>query len=376
MTKKQYIPNFKDKRVVARIRRAHGFAKAMLREAKWVPCSRTMLDKHLGLHNSDLGRYLRWLLLIGSAEPYSMHDGVVKRYKLNKPGLDFLRYQINTPNNDYTYHDHLEGKVWIDTTSEQALEYEHKLSHETVSEAYHATHGEELTSLNFIYNDKSSRLWHPIQNIKREYKTKLLEDAGLKYHYDIVCCAPTLIAGHAKNLGMETYPEYIYGYIECRDAVRESMAIDLGVDEESVKRAILALFCGARCGTNERFAIFNLLGSVKAVTEFREHFFVKGVREEIKDCWEAIRPTIGKRTIEDKNGIERVLPISSRQKWGVYFDIERTVLNAVSDYLDSYDNGHFLEHDGWSCEDVVDTVAASAYIKAATGFEIEIVESD
>jgi hypothetical protein len=48
-----------------------------------------------------------------------------------------------------------------------------------------------------------------------------------------------------------------------------------------------------------------------------------------------------------------MIPISSRQKWGVYFDLERQVLNEVREFLRETNNRHFLEHDGWSCENEI-----------------------
>jgi hypothetical protein len=47
------------------------------------------------------------------------------------------------------------------------------------------------------------------------------------------------------------------------------------------------------------------------------------------------------------NGKTRRKPMSSKQKWNIYFDLERTVLSCVREYLTDTNNKHFLEHDGW-----------------------------
>jgi hypothetical protein len=66
-----------------------------------------------------------------------------------------------------------------------------------------------------------------------------------------------------------------------------------------------------------------------------------------------------------------MLPISSRQKWGVYFDLERQVLNEIREFLLETNNRHFLEHDGWSCEQEVDQIALQQRIHERTGFRVE-----
>jgi hypothetical protein len=66
-----------------------------------------------------------------------------------------------------------------------------------------------------------------------------------------------------------------------------------------------------------------------------------------------------------------MLPVSSKQKWGVYFDLERQVLNEIRAFLCETNNRHFLEHDGWSCEQPVDLAVLSARVHTATGFQLE-----
>jgi hypothetical protein len=68
----------------------------------------------------------------------------------------------------------------------------------------------------------------------------------------------------------------------------------------------------------------------------------------------------------------RLIPISSRQKWGVYFDLERQVLNEIRAFLSASNTRHFLEHDGWSCESAVDIDLLTQHVLERTGFRIQV----
>jgi hypothetical protein len=78
-----------------------------------------------------------------------------------------------------------------------------------------------------------------------------------------------------------------------------------------------------------------------------------------------------KRTKKTSEGTERLLPINARQKWLLYFQLERQVIDAVRDYLDLRSIKYFLIHDGWTCSDQIDQRELSDYVRDLTGFDVK-----
>jgi hypothetical protein len=224
-----------------------------------------------------------------------------------------------------------------------------------------------------VYNDKSNRLWHPLQNYRREYKKQILDDHGYCYHYDIECCAFNLIYQHSQRLPepMDLYLPALTGYLANRDQIRQHLAGQAEIPEAVVKRLINALLAGAPLSTNPTHEICQMLQSDRARIEFfKQSEFIVQLRADIKICWDYIKPTLPRRSITTQTGRQRMLPISSRQKWGLYFDLERQVLNQIRYYLNQNHNRHFLEHDGWSCSDEVNVTELTAHIKKTLGFNL------
>jgi len=144
-----YNPNLKDARVLKRIKRAYGFAKGVLSENphRW---STRYIDKYFGHQGNDLGKWLRQQLLTCTNEAFNKNTGLTKEYKLNKAGVDYLHSVLNNS---------IEPAVYDQQIIKQWIESEFKA---------------ELESRKFNYEDKSNRLWHPIQSLRREHKTRIL----------------------------------------------------------------------------------------------------------------------------------------------------------------------------------------------------------
>jgi hypothetical protein len=335
--------------------------------------AQSQINKYLSHQTDDLGKYLREVLLITTDNHYSMDTGKTKEYLLNGHGLDYLHFQLVQPDNSVSFASFGSNKVDPNNNSTQYPSMRHPreiYDRELVNAVMTREYSEELTNLSFTYKDQSNRLWHPIQNIRREYKTQLLADHGLPYQYDINCCAPTLIMRRAHQLGMETWPRAIGEYIQHRDKIRCELAQKVGISERDIKVVINAMFCGARIGNNPEFAIYRLVGTRARVEALRGDPFVQELRADIKECWSYISTTLPRRTTTDKNNRERLLPVSSKQKWSVYFQMERQVLNSVRDYLMATNNPYFLEHDGWTTKYPVDQQLLQQHISNTTGFVI------
>jgi hypothetical protein len=238
----------------------------------------------------------------------------------------------------------------------------------------------ELTNLQFTYKDKSNRLWHNLQNVRKEFKTEILAEAGLKYQYDISSCAPSLIMQYAQQIAqanghcdMDEWMPCINEYLHNKTEIREQIAQELDIDIKTAKVIVNALFCGARVGNNPDYEISQLLrNNTQKIRLLQANEFITNLRKEISTCWQVITKTMPRRYAPDKNNKSRLVAISSREKWSVYFELERSVLNAISDYLDQTDNRRFLEHDGWTSEFEVNEQELIDFVRERTGYSIKL----
>jgi hypothetical protein len=240
-----------------------------------------------------------------------------------------------------------------------------------VTEVAQSNHKQELDSGNFTYKDQSNRLWHPLQRYRKQYRTQILADAGYEYDYDIECCAPTLIHQYAQKCGMDEYLFALHRYLNDRTSIRNELANELDLDPDAIKEIINALFAGAVISKNTESDIYHILnGDIARIEYLKQNDFLKELVSNIKTCWTYIRPYMQKRTrlVNDK---ERLLPLNARQKWNVYFELERIILNSVRTYLDLKSIRYFLMHDGWTCNREIDREELENYVRDSTGYEIK-----
>jgi hypothetical protein len=172
---------------------------------------------------------------------------------------------------------------------------------------------------------------------------------------------------------MDLYLVALTRYLEDRTSIREQLANQIELPVDAVKEVINALFAGAVISNNKDSDIYHILNGDRARIEFlKQNEFITALRADIKTVWEYIRPTLQKRTKKTSKGTERLLPITSKQKWGVYFEQERRVLDVVKQYLNENNFKYFLEHDGWSCDREIDRDQLVNFIREQTGFMIKI----
>ena len=169
--------------------------------------------------------------------------------------------------------------------------------------------------------------------------------------------------------------EYLFAlrrYLNDRTSVREEIAKEIELPKEAVKEIINALFAGAPLSAHTDSDIYHILnGDLARLDYLKQNRFIIELRDNIKTCWEYIRPSMQKRTKVMPNGRERLCKITCKQKWYVYFELERTILNSVRTYLDENSFRYFLMHDGWSCDREIERDELRDYIKEQTGFEIK-----
>lgn len=351
-----YQPNFQDPRVQRRCRRALGFACGAISATNSQAWSTRYIDQWFGVQSNPLSAYLRAQLLVVTNDHWNKDTGECKQYVLNSPAVQQLKQDLG---------------IASEATSNIVLQ--------VVNNIYEP----ELVSGEFAYKDKSCRLWHPLQNFRRDVKTQVLESAGYGFHYDIECCAFNLIHQHSQRIPeividqkwqqgpMDLYLFALREYITDRTRIRAEIAHEADVSPGVIKRLINALLAGAKLSTNPTTEIYRLLdGDCARIRFLQQHEYLTCLRADIKTCWHYIKPTMPRRSRTQASGQERMIPISSRQKWGVYFDLERQVLNEVREFLCECDNKHFLEHDGWSCEHEIDQTSLSQRIQERTGFRV------
>jgi len=353
-----YTPNFTDPRVIKRIKTALGFACGVMSDSKSHPWSTRHIDRYFGMASRPLSKYLRKTLLIVTDEfyRYNSSENKCKEYRLDKEGVRTLRDKLNLNN---------------------------ILLYPSVTEVAKQDHIDELRSGNFVYKDTSNRLWHPLQRYRRQYKQQILSDAGYTHQYDIVCSAPTLIHQYAQQIPevivdgrwqqgpMDLYLFALRRYLSDRTAVRAELAQALELDPAAVKEIINALFAGAIISNNTQSDIYHILNGDRARIDYlKQNEFIQELIADIKTCWEYIRPVLQRRTKLTKSGKQRLCKITSRQKWNVYFELERVILDSVRSYLDDKSIKYFLEHDGWSCNTELDIEELKSYVKKQTSYEV------
>jgi hypothetical protein len=375
-----YSPNFNDPRVQARIYHALGFAIGTMSYTKPHQWSTRYIDKYFGIQSNNLSGYLREVLLITHNNHWSIDQHKCKEYLLNPLGVDYLRAVLQKETTQ-TYSEYITANSQRVKKNNNSNLYpivlqvrDAAFDRQAVMNWAKREFGSELQTLKFTYKDQSDRLWHPIQNIKSEYRDELFAEQGLPYHYDIVACAPTLILQHAQAQGMDEYPFALSKYLKDRDVIRKELAQLADVPVEIIKVLINAMFCGARLGNNRDFALSELLKHDQArILVLQQNEFIQQLKADIKMCWNAIAPTMSRvSVVSAKTNKERLKPITSKQKWIRYFNLERCVLDAVSSYLKQTDNKCFLIHDGWVTQNKINKAELIKYVSETTGYKIKI----
>ena len=368
-----YKPNITDKRILKRIRTAYGFTKGALSTTEPHNWAQVVIDKHIGRTNNNLGNYLRNILLICTNSHYNKDTKLTKEYISNQQGLDYLRdilYGSNKQNfTQWVQNNGVSKNIKSLTTTTPSML--HLFDHYCVNKFVEEEYGDELQKLDFDYTDKSNRLWHPIQNIKKNYKKSIFATHKLNYQYDIDTCAPTLLHQYSHKLHMDIYLFALRSYLKDKQMIRTQLAKQLDVSPKVIKIIINALFCGARIGSGD-FAIAKLLDNdIAKIQWLKQDPYITELRSDIKLMWSYIEPSMAKATKTTKSGVERKVALSSKKKWQLYFELERQVLNETQNYLRLTKNRYFLEHDGWATEHQINEHELSQYIKDSLGFDVK-----
>ncbi len=369
-----YTPNFADPRIKRRIRLALGWSRGVLSNTEQRAWSTRYIDKFFGVQSNPLSKYLRSVLLITTNNNWSKDLGICKKYILNQKGYDFLRDCLlgQTTKTWQEYFRDNDDLITIITYPIVLQVTNNEFDKHLIKELVEREYGVELKNLNFNYKDQSQRLWHPLQNIKREFKKEIFKEHKLNYNYDIASCAPRLLLQHAEHLGLDLYLFAIKEYIANKQQQRQRLSTLLELPVKDIKIIINALFCGARLGVHNDFAVSELVKHDPArMYLLKEDLFIKQLRKDIKEIWSVIETSMPKITT-NKSGKERKVALSSKRKWQKYFELERSVLNEINEYLFRTNNACFLEHDGFVSNKPIDQKELIDFVRTNTGFVIEL----
>ncbi len=379
---KEYEPNFSDPRVIKKVNKALRFVTRYMTARRPSNSSRSQLNKYLGRSNDNLGKYLREKLLITTNKWYHKDRGITKQYIYNKTGVEFLISITTGISTRYTVlsSNELNGcsSNQLSTNKHNTHNYHYSVRqvintyiHDTAVEDF----GDELKTGDFNYTEKKDfpRLMHPLQNMPVKPRNKLLTDNDFTHEYDIVCCAQSLILFYAYKLGTGQFMPTIDEYINNRKEIRETIAKDLEVNVMTIKKIINAMFCGAYISTNLKYSsIYKLLDYDDAkIVYMKENKWLQSLKQEIKQCWDYIKPHHKEYIRKTKNGKLRH-QLYAKDKWNIYFNLERQCLNHIQTYLTEHKIKSFLIHDGWYTNKSINITDLENYVYNNTGYLVTI----
>jgi hypothetical protein len=338
-------PNFGDKRVRARVEKALAWVSDELSERYARPLPKQTLEQIFGPVGNRVGDYLRANLLV-------REDKYI-------PGKQFFKYRLKQGGCEKVAGYAAASNCSIVNTSDPMLMAERRAE----------KHSGELETLTFTYKDKSRRLWHPLQTIKKSTKPVFWAKHGLPFDYDIEACAPTLLLQTARKAGMLALLQGpIQDYLDGRDKYRRKVMELTGLPHDDSKNLVTSLFNGARLTANSYSAAFRHMTdsgmspgqAASAMKRLQEDKDIRALRRSICTAWRRLRLKLKR---EFRTG---------QQKWQLYFILERKVLDAIKAELERQGRKYFTEHDGFRTDASVDVAALINHVNAATGYEVRI----
>ena len=318
------------------------------------------IDKYYGQGQKPVSQWLRRTLLRVHDDTWAFGDKTkCKTYTLNPKGVELVRDMLNLPVN-YTCNSMLSVERQISAQNAQ-------IAQEWLDNAF------DLSTVE--YTQKSNRLWHPVQNIPKQTRTDYFYRQGLPAQYDIVACAPTLLHQMSWRYSYGHWLEFIGEYTENRKSVRERIASEVELDVKNIKMLINSLFAGGRLAANPDSFCWGLCeGDVAKIKFLQQHPYVMGLKDDIRQMWEYLRPELKTHTYITKTGKERKITMSSRNKWDLYFRLERSVMKSIQNSLDLFELKYFLLHDAFASSVLPDNFIDYLQVRVFedTGFDIKL----
>lgn len=344
-----YTPNFTDPRIIRACTRAVNWVNQYLsvNNEQWL--STREIQRHLGSQSRNLGKYLKFKLLLCTDSYYDPSKAICKKYKLNLDGYNEVCTAINH-----------RPKFQVSQQLQQ-----------------------QLKTGEFEYTTKSNRDFNPIQYIPKPTRRSILENNGYRFHYDIEAAAPTLLLQSAQR---HQHQKYINGeirkickfpaleeYINNRTNIRSQIAIEASTSADVVKSVINAILQGGKLSRSSHSTILrDLQWDYDLVVRLQNSKTLTEIRNDIKALWDVLRDQFPVRYQTDSLGRNRRVSLRGTDKSGYYRSLEEQVGVVIKRYLKRDKNRHLWIHDGWSCEMIVDTSRLISEVKQQTGFVIKL----
>ena len=327
-----YTPNFHDPRVIRRCKRSLGFLASHLHPSKPKLYARDALDRYLGKSSNPLSAYIRSKTLICVDSHYNMETGKPKRYTLDLNGFDEIQTAI--------------GEATVDPKT-------------IAARAMLDIHGDTIRSGKFKYKDKSHRRWNEIQNISSEVRSIVFHDCGYSWNYDIENAAPTLLLQLAKQSGLKRTLHTIEDLLVNKTQRRQELANRIGCDTNNAKQIVAARFAGATLRWGANLHTNTLNNNNLQFARLKDDAWIKDLSEDLKHMWIAIKSDTPYSRL------------TSRHKWGIYFSLERKVINSCEKLIKKHKLQYFLEHDGFRTTGYIDPYQFKLHVKKHTGYSVD-----
>lgn len=343
MTK--YTPDYTHLTVRKRIESSLDWVNTYLsvNNDKWL--STREIQRQLGSQSRDLGKWLRFKLLICVNSYYNPLNKTCKTYRLNLEGYNEIC---------------------------AAIGYEPKFK---PSQAIMA----QVNTGDFEYTESSDRLFNPIQFVPKKKRNAFLCNNGYKYNYDIEAAAPTLILQQAHRYHKNQHKKkplltpHLENYVNDRTTVRNQIALECGCTSDQIKTLVNALLQGGKLSSWSNNKTFQDLGSdYDLLKRLQNNKTLCDIRKDISSCWEVLKGDISVGTITDLNGRTRRRALSGGDKSGYYRFLEKQVGDVIRKTLKKDNNWSLWIHDGWCCQRIVDDVELISEVKRQTGFVIKL----
>lgn len=335
-----YAPNFQDPRIQKAARRALTFVELYTKsnQVSWI--SSRELYRHFGNTTRPLGKWLKAQLLVTEDDYYNIATGQCKKYTKRTEGVKLVKELLNDP------------------------DFEPQLPQELVK---------QIQSGDFAYEEKSHRLFNPVQFIPKRLRNSILNNEGYRYHYDIVAAAPNLIKQRALQLNPDLKTPALDQYLANRTAIRHQLAKECEITENQVKTVVNALLQGGVISSWTTNKIFQELNyNYDSVKKLNNNEFISELKQDIRRIWQSLRSEFSVRYLTDKSGRTRRARLSGREKSDLYRELELSVGVVIRRYLKKNNCKFLWIHDGWACNQVIDPAMIVSEVRRQTGFVIEL----
>lgn len=335
-----YQPNFNDSRNLARAKKALNFVQLYVKSNEVSPIASTQLYQYFGNTSRPLGRWLLEHLLI-NRDPYFNHQtGQCKKYSANPNGIQHVK--------------ELAGLVKVQP----------EMPHELV---------EQIRTGEFKYEEKSDRLFNPVQFIPKRFRNQILNNHGYRYHYDIGAAAPTMLLQRARQLDPKLVVAHLDHYVKNRGLVRNEIAKKCEISENQVKAVINGILQGGVLSTWTSNKIFMELNyNYDAVIRLNHCDQMIKLKDDISRMWKALRSEFSVRYSQTTSGKQRLCKITPKEKSALYRQFENEIGEVIRKRLKKEKTKFLWIHDGWCCDKVIDPNSIVSEVRQLTGFVIEL----